>query len=117
MLKIRKLSGNYLSLYLLFFFYSFISVLSKKAAGYEFLTKEFIYLYIIILLMFALYAFCWQQVIKKHSLLFAYTARGTVLLWVFLWSHLFFGETIKLNNVLGALIIIAGIYMVYKDES
>jgi len=36
--------------------------------------------------------------------------------WVFLWSVIFFKESIRFNNILGALIIIIGIMLVTKND-
>jgi len=57
------------------------------------------------------YALLWQQIIAKMPISTAYMFKGTSLIFVLLFSVLLFGEAITLNNVIGAVIIIAGIVL------
>lgn len=104
-----------LSLQLLFVYYSLIGLISKKAAQYNFLSKEFIGLYVIELVMIFVYAYFWQKIIKKFSITTAYASKGIVILWTLLWSFLIFNETIQFKNIIGAVIIIVGIIVVSKN--
>jgi drug/metabolite transporter (DMT)-like permease len=70
---------------------------------------------ILVILLFG-YAIIWQQVIKPFEISKAYSHRGVLILWGLLWSVVFFGDTIKWNNLVGAVIIIIGIVVVVKDE-
>lgn len=60
------------------------------------------------------YALLWQQVIARMPLSTAYMFKGTSLIFVLLFSVLLFGETITLNNIIGAVIIINGIILFSK---
>ena len=60
------------------------------------------------------YALLWQQVIVRMPISTAYMFKGTSLIFVLLFSVLLFGEAITLNNVIGAVIIIAGIILFAK---
>jgi drug/metabolite transporter (DMT)-like permease len=54
--------------------------------------------------------------LKKFSLFVAYSSKGIVILWGLIWAVLFFQEKIKINNIIGAVIIIIGIVLVSKNE-
>lgn len=100
----------------LYIMYSFILIVGKLASKEQVLSLKFILFFMLELFIFGIYAVLWQQLIKRMDLNKAYSAKGTVILWTLLWSWLFFEESIKLNNVIGALVILLGIYMVMKDE-
>ncbi len=94
---------------------SVAGVLSKKASTLDFLSVEFITYYCLILFIMGIYAILWQQIIKRFELSVAYANKGTLIIWTFIWAVIFFQETITLNNILGAVLVIAGIVMVFKD--
>ncbi len=80
------------------------------------LSKGFILYYGLEIFILGIYAILWQQIIKKFQLTVAYVNRAVALLWSLLWSVIFFKETITLNNVVGAVIIIIGIVVVNSDD-
>lgn len=94
---------------------SFTGILAKKASAVAFLSKDFNIYYGLEILVIGLYAILWQQIIKKFELSVAYSNKGTLIIWTFIWAVLFFQETITVNNILGALLVIAGIVLVFKD--
>ena len=94
---------------------SLTGILAKKASAVDFLSVEFITYYCLILFIMGIYAILWQQIIKKFELSVAYANKGSLIIWTFIWAVLFFQETITLNNILGAVLVIAGIVMVFKD--
>ena len=96
--------------------YSFVLIIGKFASKEQILSFNFLLLFGLELFIFGIYAILWQQLIKKFDLNTAYSSKGTVILWTLLWSKLFFGEIIKLTNIIGALVILVGIYMVMIDE-
>lgn len=106
---------NFIYLQLIFFIYSFLGILSKKASQYNVFSQEFVKFYAAELFIIFIYAFLWQQIIKKIDIVVAYSSKGIVTIWMLIWSVIFFNESIKLNNVIGAIIIILGIGMVSKD--
>lgn len=107
---------TFISLHLLFLFYSFIAVVSKIASRYFFLSYKFVVYYGIELVMIVIYAYFWQKVIKKVSLGVAFSNKGIVILWTLLWSSLFYKEEIRINQIAGVLIIIIGIILVVKND-
>ena len=100
--------------------YSLVGLLSKVASGVlknnGFFFLPFIALFGGMVLCMAIYAFFWQKVLQRVNLVAAYVHKSMSLLWSLLWSALFFSEAIRWNNIVGVLIIIAGIVMVTKDD-
>ena len=94
---------------------SLVGIFAKKASAVGFLSVEFITYYCLILFIMGIYAILWQQIIKRFELSVAYANKGTLIIWTFIWAVIFFQETITLNNILGAVLVIAGIVMVFKD--
>lgn len=76
---------------------------------------NFIITYGISILILAVYAFFWQKIIKNFELTVAYSNKGAVILWTLLWSVIFYGESIKITNIVGAAIIIIGIMVISDD--
>lgn len=96
--------------------YSLSTVAAKFASGYEFLSLPFIGLYGLEILFLGVYALLWQQMIKRFELSVAYVNRATTLLWALVWAVLFFKETVSIKNIIGIMIILAGIIVVNQDE-
>jgi len=116
MRTIKKEVKDFLFLQSLFLYFSIIGIFTKKASTYNLFSYDFFKIYLIIISMLMLYAFLWQLALKKYSLFVAYSSKGMVILWSFLWAVIFFQEEIRLNNVIGAVIVITGIILVSKDE-
>lgn len=57
----------------------------------------------------------WQQVLKRFSLVTAMANKGVVVIINLIWSVLLFQEAITIYNIIGAAIIIGGIWMVSSD--
>ncbi len=94
---------------------SFTGIIAKKASTMVFLSVEFLIYYSIELIIICIYAILWQIIIKKLALSVAYANKGTLIIWTFIWAFLFFQETITVNNIIGALLVIVGIVMVSKN--
>ena len=45
----------------------------------------------------------------RTDLSFAYANKGVVIVWGLVWSVVFFGEKLTVNNFIGASLIIVGI--------
>lgn len=106
-----------LLLHILLLFYSFADVASKFAAGFDLLSIGFIVCYLIVLVILAIYALGWQQVIKRMPLTSAYANRGITIVWGIFWGAVFFAEPVTLFKVLGAVMIIAGIALFSQEEA
>lgn len=106
---------NFAFLHIVYILYSFTSVCSKSAASQAFLSWNFFLFLGLLVLLLGIYAVLWQQVIKRFSLVKAYSNKGVVIIWNLLWAVLLFNEKITLSNVLGGAAIIIGIVVVSSD--
>lgn len=102
---------GFLLLQVSFLIYSCSSVVAKFASGNEVLSFRFILFYGLEVVILGIYALLWQQVIKKYDLSIAYANKAVTLIWALLWSVILFKEHLKWNQIVGVLIVIAGIYM------
>lgn len=107
---------NLIFLHILLFFYSLASVCSKMAASYDFLTKGFIVYYGLVLVILAVYALLWQQILKRMPLTVAFANKAVVIIWGIVWGMVLFGESLTPGMVVGSVVIIAGIVLVVSDD-
>lgn len=112
--KKNKIS-KYVYLHILLLCYSFCGVFSKLASQNEFLSTKFIIFYGISILILGIYAIFWQQILKKFSLTTAFFNKAVTIIWGMLWGIIFFKETITLNMIIGAIIVLVGVGLVVKD--
>lgn len=101
----------YLILNLIILFYSLGGICSKTASGKQFLSFEFILFYGLVLFILAVYAVLWQQVIKRIPLNIAYANKAVTLVWGMVWGAVVFKEHISLANIIGAVIVLAGVLL------
>lgn len=94
--------------------YACTSICTKMASQQEMLSWPYLLWIAGAVGVMGVYALLWQQVIARMPLSTAYMFKGTSLIFVLLFSALLFGESITLNNVLGAAIIIIGIILFSK---
>ena len=116
-IKEKKINwGQILVLQLMVFAYSYISTLAKKVSAlkttYGLFSAQCMLGLAGIFLALAAYAFFWQKVLKHVDLSIAYSNKAAGLLWTLLWAPKMFGEQITVKNVLGLLIICAGVLIV-----
>lgn len=107
---------NFLRLQGILLLYSLGGLFSKKAAQYPLSSKEFMFFYITIIGILFIYAILWQQMLKRIPLTVAFSNKAVVIIWGILWGRLFFNEKVSIKMLLGATIIICGIYLVEKNE-
>ena len=63
-----------------------------------------------------IYAIFWQQILKIFSLTTAFLNKAVTIVWGMIWGALFFSEEIKINMIIGAIIVLIGIVLVVKDS-
>ena len=63
-----------------------------------------------------LYALVWQKVLKRIPLVVAYANKAVTVIWGLIWGAMLFQEQISICNIVGALIIIGGVYLVITGE-
>ena len=103
-------------LHVLFFVYSFSTVLSKAAAMEETMSIRFFAFYGGVLFLLGVYAIVWQQLIKKLPLVFAYANKAITIVWGIIWGALLFSERITSGKIIGAAVVIAGIIIFSLGE-
>ena len=108
----------YVALHIELLIYSLGGVCSKMAAKYEFMSKGFVFYYVLVLLNLAIYAIVWQQIIKKLPLNTSYANKAITIVWGMMWGVIFFGEKITWNMIVGGIIVIIGVItVVMADEN
>lgn len=96
--------------------FSFTGVFSKLASNVlktEGLHSVMLYVYLLLMLLnCGVYALAWQRAIKKFDLSFAFANRSVYLIWAQIWAVLIFKETLTVNNIIGMLLVLAGVTVV-----
>lgn len=95
---------------------SLSSVFIKMAGQYETLSKEFIIFYVLGLGCLGVFAIMWQLLLELIPLTTAYLRKGILYILILIWSVILFKEQVTLNNIIGSIIIIAGISIHGMDE-
>ena len=95
---------------------SFGAVFSKFAGREEFLSFKFILFYGLLLFILFVYAIIWQQVLKNISLVVAYACKGLSVIYAMIWGKLIFKEKITWNMLLGAAVVLIGVYIFIFSE-
>lgn len=106
----------FIALHLIFFMNQFSGVFSKFAAREKFLSPKFCLFYAGIICILGIYALVWQQILKHISLTTAFYNKGIGLIWGMILGLVIFGEPIKPNMIIGALIVITGVVLVVKAD-
>lgn len=107
----------------LFILHCFIALLSaggifsKLAAKEPVFSVDWIKYYSIVLLFLFVYAIAWQQIIKKLSIVTAYANKAVMIVWGLVWGYIVFDERITLTKIVGAVIVIVGVYLVVSDTT
>jgi drug/metabolite transporter (DMT)-like permease len=94
--------------------------------GYQVLKNQYnqhglhsVKVFVLLFLMFCVcltYAFCWQKIIKHFDLHIAYANRSMYLVWSQIWAVAIFSETVTPKNVLGMLVVMAGVIVIALGE-
>ena len=95
--------------------YACTYICMKMAAFHSFLSVPYILWILGAIGVMAVYAVLWQQILARVQLSTAYMFKGTSLVFVLSLSALLFHEGITLQNVLGSLIIVSGIFLYAKS--
>lgn len=104
------------TLQILFFVYSFSSVLSKMAGRNDLLSTRFVGYYFFSMLLLGIYAVGWQQIIKCVPLVTAYSCKAVTMLWSCLWGTIIFSEHVTLGRSIGIFLVVGGVFLVAKED-
>ena len=97
--------------------YTLSGIFAKFSSRYEVMSPMFLLFVFLELAALGLYAIVWQQIIKRFDLSLAYANRATAIFWSMLWAVILFKEGVTLKNILGVVIIFAGIMVVNSDAA
>lgn len=111
----KKMHKQIIFLQLAVILYTFSGIAAKKASAARIWSLDFFILYSLVLFFLFVYALLWQQILKTSDLSLAYLNKSTAIIWTALWAVLFFGETISIQNIIGAVLVMTGIILVFKD--
>ena len=107
---------NLLFLHISILVFSFTGVFQKLASiqyNEGGLSNPLVYVFIFLtFLNCAVYAFAWQKVIKGFELNFAYAHKTVYLIWAQIWAVVLFQEQLSLQNVIGLIMVFAGVLVV-----
>lgn len=101
-------------LYIAFIIYSGSTICAKFASQQDTMFKVLVFMGLEVMCL-GIYAIIWQQVLKHFSLITAMASKGVVVIFNLIWSVLLFSEIVTLYNIIGAAIIILGIWVVSTD--
>lgn len=93
---------------------SFSSVF-LKLAGRETVLYRYLFFYGCAVAVMGLYAIAWQLILEKLPLTTAYLRKGVTYVLIFVWASLIFGEQITPQQIVGIVIIIAGMVVSMSD--
>lgn len=107
----------YAMLHISMLLYALSTVCMKMASSNNtaFSINFFAYYALAIFLLFV-YAIIWQMVLKHIPLNKAYSAKTMVVIYGFIFGASFFGEKIDIRLVLGAIIMLCGMFLVIHDD-
>lgn len=97
-----------IALLLVFFIYSSASVLMKFSSSSESMASVMLYLAGAFFVL-GVYAVSWQQILKNTPLSVAFMFKSVTILYGMFFAALIFDEKISIFNIMGALMIMAGI--------
>ena len=113
----RKIKARvFLALHLLLFLFAGTTVLSKLAAGEEFLSPRFCLFFGGEFVLLGIYALGWQQILKRLPLTVAYTNKAVTLLWSLVFGALLFHETVSLKQLIGCALAVAGVVLFVRAD-
>lgn len=69
----------------------------------------------LMLLNCGIYAIFWQQNLKHFEVNVAYAHRAVYNVWSLLWAFLIFSEEITVGNIIGTVLIIAGVLVIQNE--
>ena len=98
------------------FMESLTSPCLKLGGKYPFLSTGYIAWFCLAVLILGFYAVCWQLILEKLPLTTAYLRRGFSYILIFVWATLIFHETITWKQILGIIVISAGMVISISDE-
>ncbi|MBQ7588718.1 MAG: EamA family transporter [Lachnospiraceae bacterium] len=107
---------SFVILHIILALFSVSAVFSKLAAMEESLSFKWIIYYGAVLFIMFIYAIAWQQIIKQMPIVTAYANKAVTVIWGIIYGLIIFKEEITVPKIIGAVIIIAGVYLVVTGD-
>ena len=107
----------FLALHLLLLLFAGTTVLSKLAAGEEFLSLRFCLFFGGEFVLLGIYALGWQQILKRLPLTVAYTNKAVTLVWSMVFGVLLFHETVSVKQLVGCALAVAGVVLFVRADA
>ncbi|MCR5602827.1 MAG: transporter [Lachnospiraceae bacterium] len=107
---------SFVILHIILALFSVSAVFSKLAAMEESLSFKWIIYYGAVLFIMFVYAIAWQQIIKQMPIVTAYANKAVTVIWGIIYGLIIFKEDITVPKIIGAVIIIAGVYLVVTGD-
>lgn len=95
--------------------YTISSVMSKEASAADGDLRRFVFFFGMEFVLLGIYAVLWQQMIKRFELSVAYANRSMAVVWSMIWAVVFFHDTITIQNVIGVLLVVIGMFIINTD--
>ena len=115
--RVKKINARvFLALHLLLFLFAGTTVLSKLAAGEEFLSPRFCLFFGGEFVLLGVYALGWQQILKRLPLTVAYTNKAVTLVWSMVFGALLFHESVSLKQILGCVLVVLGVVLFVRAD-
>ena len=95
--------------------YACVGICTKKAAMCPMGSWSYLLWFGGAIVVIGTYAILWQQVLRRIELSTAYMFKGTTLIFTMLIAALLFGEAITVMNILGSILIVAGITLLARS--
>ncbi len=118
--QVRKQHGrNLLLLHLNILIFSFTGVFSKFAAGSirdnGLMSAQTVFWGLLIVANCGIYAIFWQYILKLFEVNVAYSHSAVYNIWSLIWAWFIFSEPINIGNLIGTVLIIAGIWVIRNE--
>lgn len=114
--KMRSLK-NIILLQAVIVIYTISGVMSKEASKSQGNLTRFLFFFGMEFVILAVYAVLWQQIIKRFELSVAYANRSMAVVWSMVWAVVFFHDTITIQNIVGVLLVVVGIFIVNTENA
>lgn len=99
-----------------FLVYCIYPLLGKFATRYDMLSFPFLALYCVVFGVLFIYAILWQQVLKRFALTTAIANKSVTIIWGMIFGLLFFKEAVSLKMLIGAGLILSGIFLLSTEK-
>ncbi len=106
----------FIILHIIIVVFSINSICAKTAGQYDFLSPKWIMFYGLVICILGFYAIAWQQVLKHLPLITTYANKAATTIWGLIWGALLFHEKITPLKILGAAVVIFGVYLVVTGD-